>query len=94
MPDGARLRTKAREAIQNGTLPARVSNRLLGGPGNGDACALCGESIPRGEVEFELEFMRDDAASVVDRYHLHPRCFEAWDHQRTKMEPPERHLSA
>ncbi|HET9232763.1 MAG TPA: hypothetical protein VFP10_01325 [Candidatus Eisenbacteria bacterium] len=38
------------------------------------------------EYEFEIEFMHDtqNAAAGVDAYHLHLRCFAAWEFERTK----------
>ena len=54
--DDSILREKAREAIQNGKLPARSPDRIMGGPGCGGACALCGETVQRSRMELEAEY--------------------------------------
>jgi len=81
MPDEPILREKAREAIQSGKLPARRSDRMFGGPGSGQRCAVCGKPLPREEVEIELEFNQRHG---LDQYHLHHRCYAAWEFERTK----------
>ena len=77
--DGSALSEKAREAIENGKLPTRSPDRIMGGPGCGDACAICGESLRRNQMELEPEFRQDGEAAEVHKYHLHPRCFMAWE---------------
>ena len=32
----------------------------------------------------EIEYRRDDATRGLDNYHLHLRCFAAWELERTK----------
>ena len=86
MPDEASLREKAREALGSGRLPMTKPSRLFGGPGAERPCALCGEIVPRRETEFEIEFTRRGVGSGFDRYHLHPRCFAAWEFERTKVD--------
>jgi hypothetical protein len=82
MDDGS-LREKAREAIQNGKLPTQRPNGTMGGPGCGEACAICGETLRRTQMELEAEFRQDGAAPEVYKYHLHPRCYSAWEFERT-----------
>ena len=79
--DDSILREKAREAMQNETLPAQIPNRIVGGPGCGAACALCGETLRRTQMELEPEFMCD---GELHKYHLHPSCVIAWECERTK----------
>jgi hypothetical protein len=76
MPDNTSLREQAREA----------PDRTFGGPGVGATCSLCGETIPRAETEFEIEFRRHGATPGLDRYYLHYRCFAAWEFERAKVE--------
>lgn len=83
-----RTRTRAREAIQAGALPNRRPDGMWGGPGAGDDCAICREPVSHGEVEFELEFARDDDPRCLDKYHLHMRCFAAWESERDGAEGP------
>jgi len=73
------LREKARELIQNGKLPTQIPNRIMGGPGCGEACALCGETLRRNQMEFEPECMSDGEIPELRKYYLHPRCFMAWE---------------
>ena len=44
------LREKALEAIKNGKLPTRSPDRIMGGPGCGEACAVCGETVRRSQI--------------------------------------------
>jgi hypothetical protein len=76
--DECALRERAREAIDRGALPRVKPNRTYGGPGSAKACAVCGVVVQRSEMEIELEFTRQEGAPS-DCYHLHPRCFAAWD---------------
>ena len=85
MPNEARVRALAREVLQAGTLPRRDPDRTWGGKGVGLQCTVCGESIPPADTEYELEFFHDGAAPGLDRYHLHLRCFAAWEMERTKL---------
>ena len=80
--DDSALREKAREAIQNGKLPTRSPNSIKGGPGCSDACALCGETLRRNEMELEPEFKAEGEVPELHKYHLHPRCFMAWERER------------
>ena len=82
--DDSTLREKARELIQNGKLPTQNPHRIMGGPGCGEACALCGEALRRNQMEFEPEFRSDGEIPELHKYHLHPRCFMAWEFERTK----------
>jgi hypothetical protein len=82
MDDNA-LREKAREAIHNGKLPPGSPDSTTGGPGCNKACVICGETVRRTQMELEAEFSADDG---LHKYHLHPRCFMAWEFERTKVE--------
>ena len=86
MADEPDLAAKAHEAIRSGNLPSRRADRTFGGPGNGDACAVCREPVRSNQMELELEFNRHGARPGLDRYHLHPRCFTAWELERAKIE--------
>jgi hypothetical protein len=59
-------------------------DRTLGGLGSGVACLVCGEQIKQNQMELEIEFNRDGVSPGLDRYHLHPRCFAAWELERGK----------
>lgn len=85
MSDESALRRKAREAIQTGKLPNRGPVRMWGGPGVGAQCTICAKAIERSEVEFELQFAWDDAGGLGN-YHVHLRCFAAWELERENAE--------
>ena len=36
------------------------------------------------QLEFEIEFARDSDYPGVDEFHVHIRCFAAWQFERTK----------
>jgi hypothetical protein len=109
MPDDDRiLREKARDAIQSGRLPATIPTRTYGGFSTGTTCAVCGDTVPTGEVEYELEFPvapppddrslgemleRLHAQERVRHYHVHVRCFAAWQIECVRMGAPDRRPS-
>jgi hypothetical protein len=37
----------------------------------------------QGELEFEIEFARNGDSPHPDTYHLHARCFDAWQLERS-----------
>jgi hypothetical protein len=82
MPDESVLREKARTAIRNGKLPARRPDRTWGGPGVGAPCAICGDPVRKDEMEFELQFAHDGVTPGLDKFHVHTRCFAAWEFER------------
>lgn len=82
MSDESTFRQKAREAIQAGKLPNRRPERTWGGRGAGADCTICGERVKHDEVELELEFAQGNDDSCRANYHLHIRCFEAWEFER------------
>jgi hypothetical protein len=85
MPDEVILREKAREAIRSGKLPVSKPSRMFGGRGSEKPCALCGDIVPRGQPELEMEFTRDGSDPEAHRYLFHVRCFAAWELERTKV---------
>ena len=87
MRDEARLREQAREAIQTGKLPARAADRTWGGPGEGLECSVCHQPVTKSEMEFEIEFAQNGDMPGIDKYHVHVRCFAAWEFERNT--PPE-----
>jgi hypothetical protein len=42
--------------------------------------------VTRDELEFEIQFEHDGAQPGLDRFHVHIRCFAAWEFERNK--PP------
>jgi hypothetical protein len=82
MPDEKDLRAKARAAVQQGKLPAVAPTRTWGGPGVGALCVVCELPVTRTEKEFEIEFERDGDNPGLDKFHVHIRCFAAWEFER------------
>jgi hypothetical protein len=85
MPDEAILREKARDIVRQGKLPARTPDRTWGGPGVGAECTICGEPVGKKEMEFEIQFARDGDNPGLDKFHVHIRCFAAWEFERQKV---------
>jgi len=85
MPDEPVLRQKAREAIQQGRLPARRPDRTWGGPGIGALCSVCELPVTKEQLEFEIQFARNGIAPGLDKFHIHIRCFAAWEFERNKV---------
>jgi hypothetical protein len=84
MPDEPILRDKARAPIRTGKLPSRPPDRVIGGPGGGAVCVVCGEFVSRVMTELEIQFAHDGATRKHDSHRLHHRCFAAWEFERTK----------
>ena len=76
------LRQLARKVIQDGKLPSRRPDRTWGGPGVGATCAICGVPVARDQMEFEIQFTRDGDNPGLDKFHVHIRCFAAWEFER------------
>ena len=79
--DELMLRETVRQRLRTGGLPAAASARTWSRAGNGSPCALCTRSITSDETEFELEF-DGPKRPFVTFYHLHPRCYAAWELER------------
>jgi hypothetical protein len=83
MPDESILRAKAREVIRTEKLPSRRPDRTWGGPGVGAPCTICGEPVTTDQMEFEIQFSFDGGEPGLDKFHVHIRCFAAWEFERT-----------
>jgi hypothetical protein len=55
-----------------------------GGPGVGAECSVCGRPVTKNELEFEIQFARDGDNPGLDKFHVHIRCFAAWEFERNK----------
>jgi hypothetical protein len=76
------LRKKARQAIRAGKLPRDEPDRMWGGDGVGELCAVCDLPISRRSLEYELQFDQHSDPPVLHPYHLHLPCFAAWELER------------
>jgi hypothetical protein len=93
MPDEPILRAKAREVIRTGKLPSRRPDRTWGGPGVGAKCTVCDEAVKRDQLEFEIQFEHNGDNPGLDKFHVHVRCFAAWEFERTKGDSDQGRLS-
>ena len=56
-----------------------------------DGSATAAREGPSGErMEFEIQFARDGDNPGLDKYHVHIRCFAAWEFERLGFEPQTR----
>ena len=78
------LREKAREVLEAGKLPNRKPDRTWGGPGVGAACTICGVPVAHDQMEFEIQFAHDGGNPGLDKFHVHIRCFAAWEFERKR----------
>jgi len=44
---------------------------------------VCGEAVTKDQLEFEVEFAHDGDNPGLDKFHVHVRCFAAWEFERT-----------
>jgi hypothetical protein len=72
----AELRPVARERIATGQLPSEAPSRIWGGPGSGNACALCGKTIGSNEIEYEVEA---HVRGVGRLFRFHMMCQSVWE---------------
>jgi hypothetical protein len=86
MPDELFLRDKAREAIRRGKLPVKKPDRAFHGPSSGAVCVVCGDAIPRQQMEVEIEFDSHGVMPGSAHYHLRSGCLAAWEFERTKVD--------
>jgi len=95
MSDESTLRERARQAIEAGKLPSCRPKSMWGGPGIGACCGICDKPVMHDETEFEIEFAQNDRSRrIVDYYHLHLKCFAAWEFERHKFEPTDGKISS
>jgi hypothetical protein len=84
MPDEPRLREQARAVIQSSKLASRNPDRTWGGPGVGAPCSVYEKPVTKEEMEFAIQFARDGDNPGPDKFHVHIRCYAAWEFERNK----------
>ena len=77
---------KPGDTIRASQLPDRRPDRTWGGQGVGAECTICGAPVTRDELEFEIEFNRDDDPAGVDKHHVHVHCYRAWEIERQGLD--------
>jgi len=50
----------------------------------GAECSVCGQPVTKAELEFEIQFARDGDNPGLDKFHVHIRCFAAWEFERNR----------
>ena len=48
------------------------------------------EPVGRSEMEFEIEFDRGESNHGLDKFHVHVRCFAAWEFETKKAGEAQR----
>ena len=82
----ASLREKARRHLQHGLIPNAVPRRVYGGLGIGARCHMCSLPVRHDQSEIELQFFRDAVEKpYLAVFHLHTRCYAAWELERTEL---------
>ena len=66
----------AQEAMDRGRLPDRAADRMWGGVGKGEACAVCSLTVSPQDLGYELEFTTPGRTPAI--HFLHVPCFTAW----------------
>lgn len=82
MLDHASLRKRARDAVHSGSLPARLPDRVWGGPGVGEPCPVCAGTVTTTELVLQMDYTYEHGAPGVASVYLHARCFAAWEVER------------
>ena len=77
------LRERVKHQLVEGTLPDEAPRRVYGGLGIGAHCQICGRSVGKNQNELELQFVRDADPLTIAVFHLHARCFAAWELERS-----------
>ena len=72
-------RRRILERLRSGALPRQRQARMWGGPGADLPCAGCGETIPRNDLEIELQFL---TANGFSGRRFHTFCFAIWELER------------
>lgn len=67
-----------RSKLADGQLPQDSIPRMWGGPGNGESCDACEETITKAQFVMEGVSNSEGGRGVQ----LHVRCFQVWDAER------------
>jgi hypothetical protein len=69
------LKALAIERIRRNVLPAQVPKSIWAGPGSGEPCSLCEQTIAKTDMEYELDTSASNSHMTV---RLHLRCHALW----------------
>lgn len=79
-PDSEVLREKVRARIASGALPQVAPARLFAGHGDNQMCAVCGQSISRMQILYEVELTDRTERKAL---HFHLVCHAAWQLEKS-----------
>ena len=68
------LHAQAHDAILARRVPSERPERVLAGPGLGEACAICGHPVSSEQIGYDVETERTGHSTIQ----LHVHCFAAW----------------
>jgi len=76
----AGVRERIRRMMASGDLPRHAANRIAAGYGDGTSCGICGETMKRSDVTYQLRFgsTHESARSIV----MHFQCYVLWEKER------------
>jgi len=66
------IRSRARQAIEEGRVPVMLATVIIGGHGYGKPCFVCRESITRSQIAYEV---LAEGKGLI-RFHL--TCYAEW----------------
>ena len=76
------LHLKVRAKLADGYLPKEFLPRVFGGPGTGQRCDACEETVLAEDLEIEGNL----AKGGLVRFHI--RCFSIWQKEREAQDKP------
>jgi hypothetical protein len=82
--DAPILRLLIQEKLLTGHLPHDRIPRMWGGPGSGETCDACGESVTKDQMVME----NLDAVGCGVQFHV--ACFYVWNVERQLLVPESR----
>ena len=68
--------------LADGSLPNNHIPRMWGGPGNGETCDGCGETVTTSQMVMEGLSVTDEASADGVGVQFHVECFQVWDAHR------------
>ena len=74
------LLARIRRCIDEGRVPVYLADSISAGYGAGSKCHACDQPIAPGEIEYDVQDPRNDAA----RLSLHLRCYVLWQTECVK----------
>ena len=80
--DRPALTLQIQAKLADGRLPHNHIPRMWGGPGNGETCDGCGETVNKSQMVMEGLSVTDAAHADGIGVQFHVECFQVWDAER------------